>query len=823
VKRSFAFFALLLVAFVFSTISFATPREEWITVKSKNFHLIGNAGEKEVRLVATKLEQFRETFRMLFPGLKVDSPTKTTVIVFKNDLTYRPFKPRRGDGKPDDGIAGYFQPGEDVNYITLSTAGENVDTFGTIFHEYTHFMLDTSVGKGNVPVWFNEGMAEYYQTFKIAEDQKVTLGLLQDSHLRLLQQTKLIPLKQFFEVDSYSLHSSGDHSRSIFYAQAWALIHYLIQGNNGKSLQQFLSLVLKDLEPEAAFKEAFNSDYATMEKELNAYIAKNKFTASLFSLKEKLVFDAEMSVSPLSEENANAYLGDLLLHIRAYDAAEAQLRKTLDVNPANSMANVSMGLVKFRQRDFPQAKKYLEQAITSDQKNHFAHYNYALVLSRESVDEFGYIQKFPEASAAKMRASLAKAIELDPQFGESYRLMALISLVNGDNLDEALRYIKRGLSIQPGAPDYMMLEAKILMRQEKYENARNVAERVAKTTDDKEVKTEAESLIKSIQQVVDAKAAYERQAADVRSQYEAQARQLGISGSRPPVILKRKDVTDEQLAKIEKDREIANINRLIPKLQPGESRVIGQIESIICRDSEIKISVRAAGGKLLLSAADFQSLNLMIFKEGTQNFEIGCGADLSAETIVVTYKAAEKVAAGMNGRMIAGAFVPGDFRLMTSDELNNAPLIIVEGGPPSDLSKNARRAEEEQIDFEKKRREMMMRQLQQALREPLAGEQRIIGTVEKVECAGASMTALVGTDKGPLKLSVSSPKQLRLMVFTQNMTSMRFGCGESYPNVKAVITYLPSLNKKPKYVGDLRALEFVPPSFTLPAVSGLPQ
>jgi tetratricopeptide (TPR) repeat protein len=815
-KRSFVFVALVLLIISFGRASHAA--DQWISVRSKNFHLIGNASEKAIRQVATKLEQFRETFRILFPGLKVDSPIKTTVIVFKSDSAYRPFKPRRPDGKPDDGIAGYFQAGADVNYITLSTEGENAQTFGTIFHEYTHFMLETSIGKANIPPWFNEGLAEYYQTYEIADDQKVTLGIVQNQHLNLLQQAKLIPFKQFFEVDNYSLHANGGDARNVFYAQAWALIHYLIQGNGGnnaKSLERFLGLVLKETPPESAFKQAFNSDYATMEKELRAYIEKNKYTATLFTLKDKLVFDPQMTVQPVSDENANAYLGDLLLHTRAYDAAEVQLKKTLDVDPSHSFANTSMGMVKLRQRNFPEAKKYLERAIAGDQKSYLAQYNYAFLLSRESVDEFGYIQRFPPESAAKIRAALNKAIELDPTHAESYRLMAFIGYVNGENLDEALKYVDRALAIQPGDPDFIILSAKILLRQEKFEAARNAAERVAKSTDDKDVKADAEQLIGNIKQIEDSRARYEQQLADAKAAFDAQARQLNVSNSKPPVILKRKDLTDEQVEKIERDREIANINRLIGSPLPSETRVLGHIQSIACPKGAVRIKVTTTNGSLTLSAASFQALNLVIYKEGTQNFDIGCGADLSAEYLVVTYKTPGKAVPGIDGEMVAGAFVPSYFRFMTGEELANMPLIVVEGGPPTDLVTNAKKIDEENTDFEKKRKEFMLRQIQQSLREPLTGETRTIGSVDKIECSGSTMLAIVTTADGAFKLKIASPNELKLVMFTQDTTALRFGCGEAFPNMRAVITYLPSADKK-KFAGDLKALEFVPPSFSLP-------
>ncbi|MFL6468093.1 MAG: DUF1570 domain-containing protein, partial [Pyrinomonadaceae bacterium] len=698
-KRSFAFVAFVLLTLSVCQDSVAAPKDEWIRVRSKNFHLIGNAPEKDIRGVATKLEQFREAFQRIFPGMKVSSPIPTTVIVFKSGSSYRPFKPKRPDGKPDDGIAGYFQPADDVNYITLSTEGENEDTFGTIFHEYVHFMLDSSVGKANIPTWFNEGLAEYYQTYRIEEDQKVTLGTVQSGHLYLLNQTKLIPFKQFFEVDSYTLHANGDHSRSIFYAQAWAIIHYLIQGNGGKNapnLERFVSLLLRDIKPETAFQQAFGTDYATMEKELRTYVGANKYTASQFTFREKLIFDTQMTVEPVSETLANAYLGDLLLHTQQYNDAAAQLTKVLSIEPDNVMANTSMGLVKMRQRNYPEAKRYLERAIALDGKDYFAQYSYAMTLSREGVDEFGFVQKYPADSVVKMRTALLRAIELQPQFPESYRMLGFLGVVNGENLDESLKYVNRGLALKPGDPDMMLLSAKILLRQEKFDSARSIAEKVARSTDEKDTKSEAEGVINQIQQITAAKAAFDKQLADAKSQYDQNAVKLNLAYSKPPKIIKRKDITDEQLKQIERDRFNLGINSVLPPLQTGEERAVGKIDLIKCENGLVRFMMSAKSGPLTLSSVDFQAVHLAIYKEGTENFEVGCSTNLSKEVVVATYRPSSKPIPGTDGQVLAFAFMPPDFRLMTQQEMADSQLIIIEGGPPTDLEKNANAAATEQ-------------------------------------------------------------------------------------------------------------------------------
>jgi hypothetical protein len=158
-KRS-PYFAVLVLLVAFGSLS-VSAKDVWLNVRSQNFNLYGNASEKEIKRAATKLEQFRETFRQLFATVKLESSVPTNVIVFKSNSYYKEFKPKRADGKTDDFVAGFFQPGEDVNYITLSMDGRDEEIFKVIFHEYVHSILNAQFSRITIPPWFNEGLAEY--------------------------------------------------------------------------------------------------------------------------------------------------------------------------------------------------------------------------------------------------------------------------------------------------------------------------------------------------------------------------------------------------------------------------------------------------------------------------------------------------------------------------------------------------------------------------------------------------------------------------------------------------------------------------------------
>jgi tetratricopeptide (TPR) repeat protein len=440
-------------------------KDSWVSVRTKNFLLVGNAGEKDIKKVALKLEQFREVFTRLFPQMKFNTPVPTTVVVFKNDDSYAPFK-------PGPNIAGYFQPGPDVNYITLTTEvrGQQ-DPFSVIFHEYTHLLVENTFE--NVPVWFNEGLAEYYSTFSITDDQKFVLGNPIGHHVLLLRDSKLLPLRTLFDVDHKSPHYNEKNKRGIFYAQSWALMHYLIIGKVGKveQLGKFMELISAKTPLELAFQQAFGTSFEVMEKDLRDYVRKDRYNVLNGHFQNKLELDTSTQVTPLTEAEAQAYLGDLLLHSRRKDAY-TYLEKALKLDPNLAMAHASLGMAYFREGKVKEAHASLERAVAANSQNYLAHYYYAFTLSRNAAG--ATVQGYPPEVAAKIREHLQKAIALRPDYPESYSLLAFVSVVTGQGVDEAIASMKRVLNMSRGRRDFAIMLAQLYMRKEDFKTARGL-------------------------------------------------------------------------------------------------------------------------------------------------------------------------------------------------------------------------------------------------------------------------------------------------------------------------------------------------------------
>jgi tetratricopeptide (TPR) repeat protein len=631
-KRFLIVLAVLLLLASSGALSVpVSAKDNWLSVRSKNFLLVGNASEKQIRQVGLRLEQFREVFAQLIPRAVHTSPVPTTVIVFKSDDSYRPFK-------SNPNVAGYFQPGQDVNYITLTTEvrGEQ-DPFKVIFHEYTHLLINNTTP--NVPLWFNEGLAEYYSTFTITDDIKVVLGAPISNHVFLLRESKMLPLRTLFNVDEKSAYYNERDKQSVFYAESWALMHYLILGNDGQRVPQmgnFLKLMSENVPLEAAFKQAFGMGFESMEKELREYIKHDRYPVLTGHFESKVVVESDMQAAPISEAAAQSYLGDLLFHIHRADS-EAYLKKALSLDPNEPLANASLAMLLLRQGKAPEARKQLEKAAANS-ANYLLHYYYAYALSRQGEDE-QMVSTFSYETANIMRAELKKAIELRPDFAESYNLLAFVNLVTGTNIDESIEMLKSVLANSPGKNDVKFMLAQLELQKGDSKSARPLLEQLSGIYNDAETRQRAQMLLDQLKEREDQLARYP----------ESNATQSNI------VI----EQTTDAPVKIDPS---SYLREALRKPDAGETQIQGILERIDCDPKGVVFNVRIEGRLLKLRAASFDSVDLTSFSPDAGG-EISCGQRKSESSVVVCYVASTDARTKVDGTLRSIEFVPKDFQL----------------------------------------------------------------------------------------------------------------------------------------------------------------
>lgn len=479
--------------------SIPQANDAWRSVETNNLFVIGNADPETLRQVAGWLEFFHAAFGRLISRSVVDSTVPTRVVIFRDEASFRPFKPLY-QGRPVD-LAGYFQPGEDVNYIAilLDHRGRETNPYRTAFHEYVHLHLRQNVP--GTPLWLNEGLAEFYSSLQFSGNEAI-IGAPINAYVRLLRARNMLPLDMLLSIGHDSPHYNEQDKTGVFYGQSWALVHYLMMGHGGQRqdrFRQFLQLVSRGDRADKALESAFGMTLAMVEKELQNYIQAGEFRGQRIAIGDsaQASYTAMQRVS-LTDAEANYFLGDLLLHTNREQEAQRYFEKAVALEPKLPLANAALGLLRVEQRRYPEAKKYLERAAPSSQ-NYLVPYLYAYTLSREGLNSTGQHAGYSRENVGIMREQLLRAIKLSPKFAAAHYLLAVVDLVSDEHLDEAETMATKAEQLAPAKRGYALLLAQIHLRRSNPEAARRLLEPLTRDSD-ASIRTEAQELLNTVSQ-----------------------------------------------------------------------------------------------------------------------------------------------------------------------------------------------------------------------------------------------------------------------------------------------------------------------------------
>ena len=474
------------------------PLKEWRQMRSANFYLMGDVGEGDLRRVAGRLEQFRAAVGRLLPKASVTTATPTTVLVFRSHRNYQPFKPLY-NGKANENVAGYFLGGPSINYITLTTEtrgeGGQDERYGIIYHELVHLMVNNTVR--GVPLWFNEGFAEYYRTLEVGSDgQQVLVGRIHAPHVLLLRE-QFIPLDQLVAVDHRSPLYNERAKTSIFYAESWALVHYLLLGEKQKYAAKAF-LLLDALVSGTSFPEAcqrFLGVSAThLEKELRAYLGRDSFTMTKWTFPDRLAAIDRLPAAPVMDADAHATAGALLLRMGRLAEATEHLEFCLKLSPDSVQGNATLGMLHAQQNRADLALTHLQRAAGGAGATADTHFNLAGALQqiREGGGDAG------ADADARIESALRQAIALDPGFAEAYASLARVLAARPGNGNEAVVLQRKAIALSPGREDYIFNLGVYLANHQQYADARTVLTVLATGASDERLKADAGNLLANI-------------------------------------------------------------------------------------------------------------------------------------------------------------------------------------------------------------------------------------------------------------------------------------------------------------------------------------
>jgi tetratricopeptide (TPR) repeat protein len=623
----------------------------WTQLRSRNFLFIGDASEGTIRATAQKVEQFREVMVRAMPGAPATSPVPTVVLVFGSDASLRPYKPTF-EGRPID-AAGLFLQREDINYI-LVNAGAFEQAFKVVFHEYSHFLV------GNwseaVPVWMNEGMAEVYSTFQERDGgRSAVLGLPDRHHLGLLQANPLIPLRELITIDHTSPTYNEGTRRGVLYAESWALVHYLMFGDEARRPQfnAFMSAVKAGTAAEQAFSDAFG-DAGALDKELKDYIRRFRFPAVRVDFGEKVDGGTMARGEAISEAQAAAYLGDVLARLERPDAARALLRGLLEKDAGLARAACVLGLIELRENRYAGALPLLERAATLAPDDAWIQTALAGALIRQSEED-------PDADAdallERARAGLSRAAARDDAPAHTLATFARGHLLDGGEPSRAFSALERAVKLVPGHDEYRLLLGRALVLQGEYARATAQLGPLVARASRPQFRDHARRLLAEVSRAQHAEQSLAQPAE--RSAAQPDPPPPAGDASPPAELQDRLESTSVDARAGSRARRMRS-TPVLREVRPGETRVFGVFAAVECGKDGVVLRIESETRVLRLSARNFDEVEFISYRKGGPS-GVACGDQRPLFPVLATFRAGGEPGRGVDGHAVAIEVVEDDF------------------------------------------------------------------------------------------------------------------------------------------------------------------
>jgi len=269
------------LALVLPPLSLAAGESHMLVVRSKHYEVKTDISQRIADLVSQHMEAMYQEYMRRFSDYDLKTPEPFNVVVFAKKEDYNAAVPPQMSGS-----MGAFIAGQRLLSAWKGDRSEE-DLFRTLYHEGFHQFLFSTISNP-VPIWVNEGFAEYFaeatwggRGFTTGRVPYLRLFVLQ----KALAKGQHIPLAELFAMtDTTWMGNVGvDQDKvNIQYCEAWSVVHFLIHADGGRyrpRILAYLKRVGEGANNEETFRASFGSDIKAFERAWAGYVKDLKPTS----------------------------------------------------------------------------------------------------------------------------------------------------------------------------------------------------------------------------------------------------------------------------------------------------------------------------------------------------------------------------------------------------------------------------------------------------------------------------------------------------------------------------------------------------------------
>jgi tetratricopeptide (TPR) repeat protein len=422
----------------------------WQEVRSPHFTAYAQSGSIDLTRLVADVERFRQVLDRT-TGLELETSRPVLLFVFATTGSYMDYAPRGGKA-----TVGYYGRGRDTDYLLIH-GGYLETALPIVYHEYVHLVLNTTFR--SVPLWLNEGLAEFYSTYRFAGGNAAT-GRPVPRHLQWLANHPAIPLATLFAVTHESPEYNENEKAGAFYAQSWALVHMLFRGPPGLRSKSgaFLAAVLSGEPVESAVRTELGMELPDLERMLREYWKETEFTFTVTSFDDLPPVETR-SASRVERVALLGVLGDLLFdgHQGKSPEAEEHYGAALSIDPANGRALAGLAALRAEEGKHAEAKALYEQAVERAPGD-------PTVLARAGLHRLEAVLEAAEGGVPdeelvpeiqRARALLERSLAISSPNAVAQQAAGITYLLAEGDLSDGARHLEAVSAIEPGRGDVL--------------------------------------------------------------------------------------------------------------------------------------------------------------------------------------------------------------------------------------------------------------------------------------------------------------------------------------------------------------------------------
>jgi tetratricopeptide (TPR) repeat protein len=496
--------------------------QQWLRVSSDHFVVITDGSLKQGHEVAARFEQLRAVFGELLMRNRLRMAEPIEIIALRSDKDYAQVAPLV-NGDPTQASA-FFLGGEDRVFIVLNLF--NPDSWRAIEHPLAHYFLNFNYPP--TQPWFDEGLAEYfsslYLTAKAAElggdpelnpaapDTDLFGNQLQGSpgkcFTEILSNPVWLTWPDLFQMKNRVVNGQEGTHRTLFYAQSWIFVHYLLNHNQLPQVGQYFDLVENQKVPvEQAVQQAFGMTVAQLDTSVKDYFH------SLTALQDALQaskqashapFDPSLSQTALpfsvdevatSAKSLAAGEGDALVQEMAVRIPERREKATERLKALiagekteTAVAHRALAWAYVQKGETGKAFEELSEAIRLESGDPWVRMGLALA-AYHSGEHGAKVQ-----GLANMMESLHIVLQEFPDFAEAYDMLGWARLVGG-GANAAVEAMRKAVELNPRNEQYQLRLAQAYLAAKKFDQAKDILDRLKQSQNPQLAQVAKKSLI----------------------------------------------------------------------------------------------------------------------------------------------------------------------------------------------------------------------------------------------------------------------------------------------------------------------------------------